>query len=152
VTGADLKRVLVIAYGNPLRSDDGIAWEAAERLRGALPDSVEILSVHQLTPELAEDASRANLVIFLDAAKGGEPGTVWCREGRPQPEFLNVSHHLAPGDVLALCDQLYGAKPPAFIVSVNGECFDHGQNLSPSTMRALPQLEAKVADLIHDGH
>ena len=146
-----MQRVLVIAYGNPLRSDDGVAWRAAEDLRRSLPDSVEILSVHQLTPELAEDASRADLVIFLDAAQGGQPGRVTCEDVLSQPASLNSSHNLAPGEVLALCDRLYAVRPHAFVVSVTGECFDHGQNLSPSTMRALPQLEAKVAELIHHG-
>jgi hypothetical protein len=63
--------------------------------------------------------------------------------------FLRFS---APGEVLALCDRLYAVKPPAFIVSVTGECFDHGEKLSPATKKALPRIEAKVAELIRDGH
>ena len=52
--------VLVIGYGNALRTDDGFGWHAAGRL-AADPrlDGAEILQLHQLTPELALDISRA---------------------------------------------------------------------------------------------
>jgi hypothetical protein len=48
-------RVLIIGYGNPLRTDDGLGWRAAYRLAASLKDApVEALAVHQLTPELGE--------------------------------------------------------------------------------------------------
>ena len=62
--------VLVIGYGNPLRGDDGAGWKAAEllaedpRLAGAV-----VLARHQLTPELADDVSRASLVVLVDASQ-----------------------------------------------------------------------------------
>jgi hypothetical protein len=80
-----MEHLLVIAYGNPLRCDDGIAWQAAEELKRELPDSAEIIYVHQLTPELAENASRAHTVIFLDAARNGAAGHVSCQSVSPQP-------------------------------------------------------------------
>src|SRR5579862_9528285 len=51
-------KILIIAYGNPLRCDDGIAWRAADALAQKLSDSdVEIVRLHQLAPELAETIS-----------------------------------------------------------------------------------------------
>jgi hypothetical protein len=48
-------QVLIVGYGNPLRGDDGLGWRAAERLRTVIQDAgVEILALHQLTPELME--------------------------------------------------------------------------------------------------
>ncbi len=143
-----MQRVLVIAYGNPLRCDDGVAWHAAESLRKRVPDSVEIECAHQLTPELAEDASRARLVIFLDASREGEPGKINTVEVFARAGTRNFSHHFGPADLVALSDEIYGAKPRAFAVSVNGECFDHGQMLSPAIRKALPQLEATMEELI----
>ena len=72
-------RVLVIAYGNPIRSDDGVAWHAAEEIRRKLESLVEVICVHQLTPELAEEISRVSTVIFVDAARDVDPGKVVCR-------------------------------------------------------------------------
>ena len=48
--------VLVIGYGNVLRSDDGVGWHVTERLASdARFASVTVLQRHQLTPELALD-------------------------------------------------------------------------------------------------
>ena len=75
--------VLVIGYGNTLRSDDGVGWVAAAlladdpRLAGDLSRAgVEVRAVHQLTPELALDFSRASLVILIDAAVDDPPGAI----------------------------------------------------------------------------
>src|ERR1700758_3673560 len=79
-----LPRALIIAYGNPLRSDDGVAWRAAEALRQKFsPAEVEIACLHQLAPELAETVSRFACVIFVDAASAphaGRPGEIRVEE------------------------------------------------------------------------
>ncbi len=75
--GSPAGGVLVIGYGNALRSDDGVGWHAAAlladdpRLAGA-----EVLALHQLSPELALDMSRASLVILVDAGVDDPPGTI----------------------------------------------------------------------------
>ena len=64
-------RTLIIGYGNPLRGDDGVGWEVASRLAATIPEeAAHIMTVHQLTPELAESVSEAELVIFIDASDG----------------------------------------------------------------------------------
>ena len=72
--------VLIVGYGNPLRSDDGIGWHAA-RLLATDPrlDGARVLARHQLAPELAADVSRASLVVLVDAAAKGDPGSVAVR-------------------------------------------------------------------------
>lgn len=143
-----MERVLVIAYGNPLRCDDGIAWQAAEELRRELPKDTRVICVHQLTPELAEDASRADLVIFLDASSNGEPGSFRCEAVSAQASELHFSHHITPKEVLSLSNHLYAAEPRAFLISIHGKCFDHGQELSPAPVHALPQVVARICALI----
>jgi hydrogenase maturation protease len=94
--------VLIIAYGNPLRSDDGVAWQAAETLRRKLPSAqAEITCVHQLTPELAERLSRSQSVIFLDASCSGEPGKITC-EPLSLSADVHFAHQLSPRGLLAL--------------------------------------------------
>ena len=141
-------RLLLIAYGNPLRCDDGVAWQAAEEIRRRLSSVTEVICVHQLTPELAEEASRADIVIFLDATGSGDPGKVLCRTVSAEPIQVRFSHHLTPAQVLALCARLYQAKPRGFLISISGECFDHGDGLSPAALNALPQSVAAVSDLL----
>jgi len=131
--------ILIVAYGNPLRSDDGFAWHAAEMLRPAAERlHAEILCEHQLTPELALAASTANLIIFIDAACNGQPGQVVCTVVLPHPGLSRFSHQLGPEQVLALCSELYAAHPHAYAISVTGESFEHGESLSETVRQALP--------------
>jgi hydrogenase maturation protease len=141
-------RVLVIAYGNPLRSDDGVAWQAAEEIRRKKASLVEVICTHQLTPELAEEASRADMVIFVDATGTGDPGAVVCHTVSGESMQARFSHHLTPAQVLGVCDRVYQAKPRAFLISISGECFDHGDGLSPAAINALPRSVAAVSELL----
>ena len=97
--------MLIVAYGNPLRSDDGLAWRVADALEGKFSSlQVEILRLHQLTPELAESVSHVDAVIFVDAASaeaGGRlPGEIRIEEIHAEEAGSFVqsrfSHHLTP--------------------------------------------------------
>jgi hydrogenase maturation protease len=139
----------VLAIGNPLRSDDGLAWRATDELkRTASQSEVEILKVHQLTPELAENVSRAALMIFVDAAARGKPGTLNCERVVASAAEPAPSHSFTPAALLQLAATLYGASPAAFLVSVAGKSFEHGEFLSPEVAQALPQVVAKIRELI----
>ena len=143
-----MPRVLIIAYGNPLRSDDGVAWRAADALEGKLPDpDIEILQMHQLAPELAENLSRVEAVIFVDAADKGEPGEIHCEELSPTGE-ARFAHQLSPGALVLLARQVYGRSPRAFSLTLTGECFDHGEALSSAVVSALPALVARIEALV----
>lgn len=139
---------LVIAYGNPLRCDDGVGWRVAGLLQKRLSkQDVAILYVHQLTPELAEWAAHTDRVIFVDAAANGIPGQVHFCEANDEDPGDASSHWFTPAQVLALSQTLYGRRPKHFVVSVVGANFDHGDTLSPAVESALPQLVGAVADL-----
>ena len=144
--------VLILAYGNPIRGDDGIAWRAAQELEKVLPPPVaEIVRLHQLAPELAEQASHADTVIFLDANCDGPPGAIRCLPVGPQPGDPRFSHQFTPQSLMALCERLYSARPAAFAVSLAGESFGVGDQLSRAATRALPQLVRAVQELA-DAH
>jgi hydrogenase maturation protease len=146
-----MPRVLILAYGNPLRSDDGLAWRATDALEGKFPATeVEILRLHQLAPELAETVRHCSAVIFVDAAEGGTPGEVRCEELRDTAAETRFSHQLSPQAVLALARQLYDATPRAFCVTMTGQSFDHGETVSPAVAAALPHLIARIEALVRD--
>jgi len=148
-----MPRILIIAYGNPMRSDDGLAWRAADELEGKFADAdVEILRTHQLAPELAEILSHAEAVIFVDAAapdeNASQPGEV-----RSAPVHLSAgpprfSHQLSPSAVVALARQIYGAHPGAFSATLTGKNFAHGESLSPVVAAAIPALVAHIEALV----
>jgi hydrogenase maturation protease len=142
-----VENILVIAYGNPLRCDDGIAWHAAEELKRVLPSSAQVICVHQLTPELAESASRAELVIFLDAATNGKPGDVVCQPLKAEKGEPRFSHHHTPQGILAVCEQLYSANPRCFLLTLHGKRFEHGDVFSPAAVHAVARAVELVTNL-----
>ena len=139
-----------------MRSDDGVAWHAADQLQHKFAGSkiaaeVEILRCHQLAPELAEAVSHSDVVIFLDAASanaGGQPGELRCEEILLPAGKTSFSHHLSPNAVLALSHQLYSSSPRAYALTLTGECFDHGESLSPAVEAALPEWIARTEALV----
>ena len=148
-----MPRILIVAYGNPLRSDDGLAWHAADSIEETFASSdVEILRTHQLTPEIADTIRRAEAVIFVDAASvdgtNTQPGHILEASISPTNETPPSSHHLSPGAVLALARDLYSASPRAFSVTLTGECFDHGDSLSLVVAAALPFLVQRIQALV----
>lgn len=59
-----------------------------------------------------------------------------------------VAHFMAPGDLLGLCQKLYGRAPRARLFSIRGRDFDFGTELSPDTRAAaLDVVEAIVSAL-----
>jgi hydrogenase maturation protease len=148
--------IAVVAYGNPLRGDDGVAWRVAGRIEAA-SDPVVTLTLHQLTPELSLVLSQADGVIFVDAALGAAgrpPGSVRVRDLRPAepqtPTGPGLAHHLSPEAVLALARGLYGSQPRAALVTVTGETFAHGEQLSAIVRRAVPRAVRVIRRLVRD--
>jgi hydrogenase maturation protease len=107
--------VLVVGVGSELRSDDAVGRRIADRLATRLPpDEVEVRSVHQLTPELADDAVGRRLVVVVDAAV--DVRTVTVRQVTADGTPTALSHRLDAGALLRLAGLL--GSPPADVVTV----------------------------------
>jgi hydrogenase maturation protease len=143
-------RVLVVGYGNPLRGDDGIGWHAAQVLAvDPRLEGTRVLTQQQLVPELAEDISRASLVVLVDATAGSHPGTVTVRRIGPRPVTPTTwSHHLDPETLAGLAEALYGSAPPIVLVSVAAGSFAAGDRLSGALEQALPEVVEMVAGVV----
>jgi len=146
--GIDVGRMLIIGYGNPLRADDGVGWQAAWRLGELLWDKpIEILALHQLTPELAEPISRADLIIFIDASLQGQPGSWKCERLAFNSTLANaLAHHFTPRSLLGYAQAIFDVSPLALVVSVTGESFAYCEQLTPRVEAALPQVIKHVRE------
>jgi hydrogenase maturation protease len=147
-------RPLVICYGNPLRSDDGVAWHIADRL-GDHPRfaSVDLLRCHQLTPELAEDVSRAGCVVLVDARAGGTPGTVDSVVVATPASIATGSvrsHSLTPEGLAGLSLALFGRVPPMRVVSVSAGSLAVGECLSAPVQSAVLVASEAIVRAIQD--
>jgi hydrogenase maturation protease len=148
---------LVVGYGNPLRSDDGLGWTVARILRRDLErdasfGDVVVLAEHQLTPELAEPISRAGLVIFVDAREGGQPGRIATQAlGTDDGAPLAFSHDVDPPSLVRMARLLYGACPTAAVISVVGDDFGYGTTLSPVVEAAVREVVQVIRDMLAHG-
>jgi hydrogenase maturation protease len=145
-----MNRILIVGFGNPLRSDDGLGWHVALELSRELSgNKVHVVAVQQLTPDLAEAASRAELALFVDAAYNREPGSLTCEPIEPAASVGRYSHELSPAIVLALAKELYGRCPPAHLLTIAGESFETGETMSPSVVAAIPALVERIKQFVH---
>jgi len=141
--------VLVIGYGNALRGDDGLGNHVAAALEKRAIAGVDIISAHQLYPEMAEPISQADYVIFVDASVEGAGGDIQQRELAPAgaESGLMFLHHLTPETLLHAANQLYGNCPAAAIITVTGQCFDCIETLSAPVAEAVPEVIRRIESL-----
>jgi hydrogenase maturation protease len=152
---------LIVGYGNPLRTDDGAGPAVAERL--ALDPRLagaDVRTAHQLTPELALDASGASLLVLIDAADGPQPGSVAVRRlegsrgqeeggsGVPGASEPPMTHHVDPDALLGLAAVLFGAAPPAVIISIGASSFEVGEGLTPDVLAGVDRAVELVASIV----
>jgi hydrogenase maturation protease len=121
-------RVLVIGYGNTLRRDDGVGPHAAATIASWRLPGVVAREVYQLVPELADDLSRVEWALFVDA--GLDTAEVQAREVTPSPAPECLGHTGDPGRLLALTAAVHGRRPRAWLLTVPAADFDFGEALS----------------------
>ena len=153
--------VLVVGYGNPLRSDDGVGPVVAERLASDPRFAgADVRAEHQLTPELALDASRSWLLVLVDAAEGVAAGEVVIRElGPAGPAGAEgglagcieeggppLTHHVNPTALLGLAAELWGAAPRTILAGIGPGSLELGEELTPEVEAAVPRAIDAVAD------
>lgn len=147
--------ILIIAYGNSLRRDDGAGFLAADALERILREKgreVERIDTHQLEPELAEKiaAEEVSAVVFADARVAGpDPDGRRIEARRLESDFSapSVGHHLDSRVVMLYSRLLYGKDPPAWLITVPGVDFDHGEGLSETAAKAVEELPGLLASL-----
>ncbi|OYQ66134.1 hypothetical protein B9G53_05130 [Pseudanabaena sp. SR411] len=147
--------ILVIGYGNSLRSDDGAGCQVSDIVASWELPYVRSLTVHQLTPELAEPIAQSELAIFIDACVNGDH--VATKRKKPQPivqvQRIAVSqnfgaaqstlagggHLCDPRSLLLLAQQVYGETPVAYSLLLPAVNWEFGEQLSAVTRKSIEQ-------------
>jgi hydrogenase maturation protease len=147
----DSRHVLVIGYGNELRADDGVGRAIVERLvADPRARDARLLSVRQLTPDLAVDVAEASLVVFVDAAADLQPGEVAVRPVSADVGAGAFSHHVSVGGLPGLARELYGRSPESVTVSVGLESTALAEGLSPAVEAAVPAAAEAVLRIVSE--
>ena len=122
--------LLVIGYGNLLRSDDGVGPKVAEAVEELHLPNVRTLICQQLSPEHAEPVSQAHTVIFVDAAVDA-PEDVQLRRLEPNESSQLMAHAADPRTMLALARDVFGHCPEAWWLTIPAVKLGFGEELSP---------------------
>jgi hydrogenase maturation protease len=154
--GPDLVRCLILACGNTLRRDDGVgpwlALWAGEKFRE--DPTIRVISRQQWTPDLAEDISHSESVLFIDCSIESAPGSVHVIEVHPASGTEGLAtHHQGAPDLLALSRELYNSLPrQALLLTVGAGSTELDEEFSGTVTAALPAacklLEETVLSLL----
>jgi len=129
-------RLLVLGYGNTLRSDDGVGPKVAEAVAALGWPGVDTLVCPLLTPELADPISLANTVVFVDAAVDA-PAEVQLRPLQPAASSQVMAHAADPRTLLALARDVFGRAPQAWWLTIPVANLELGEELSPRAAQGL---------------
>jgi hydrogenase maturation protease len=160
-------KVLLLAYGNPWRQDDGAGLAVLNALNRRLglsefsaegqvldeeqgtvytADGLEIESrfVYQLDPGLAEAAAVVDRLILVDAHRDEEGEPIRRVAVEPGYEASFTFHHVSPASLLGVAQAAYGRAPQAWLYSVQGWQFHHGTQLSAETSQNVLVLAERI--------
>ena len=139
--------ILIVGYGNDLRSDDGAGRVVASRIEAMDLPGVVVRSQSQLTPELALLVTRADLVVFVDADVNREEMTLLPVQSgeRGSP---SMSHYTDPASLLLLARDLGREPLHAYTVSIPASNLELGFDLSPTTARAVEEAVDSIVGIV----
>jgi hydrogenase maturation protease len=121
--------LLVVGVGSELRSDDAVGRRVAESIgERRSSEQLEVRSVHQLTPELADAMTDRLLVIVVDACIGATAPVVTEVESIATAGAM--THHLDVAALVRLAEQL--GRPPTHVMTLGVPAFDVGIGTSLS--------------------
>jgi hydrogenase maturation protease len=142
--------VLVIGYGNDLRSDDAVGKQVAEAVATWKLPYVQALAVHQLTPELTVKLTNVEWAIFVDAYTATPDQEVQVHFLEPIHTGGIAGHTGDPQSLLALTKSLYSHFPQAWWVTIPGVNFEVGDSLSLIAKRGVAVALERIDQLIQE--
>jgi Ni,Fe-hydrogenase maturation factor len=149
--------ILLLAYGNELRGDDGAGLALGEAILEtlhALSIPAECLRTPQLLPEHAEGIARRGVdaVVFCDTedARTSASAKIRIRRLEPDGSASPAGHAFRPETLLAFTRALYGRIPPAWLITIPGWKFDHGSQKSRETETFLQDCSPVAEELLEE--
>lgn len=139
---------VLLACGNSLREDDGVALRIAEAAQQSIPATqLRIIAAQQWTPELAAELADARLAIFVDANAADEPGAIRVAPIKARGEQVET-HRLDPATILGLAEALCGRAPEhAVLLTIGASSFGYGEQMSRAVCDAIPKAVRLAATL-----
>jgi hydrogenase maturation protease len=144
-----MRATLVIGVGNRDRGDDGAGLEVARLVRQCPPPGTVVLEQDGCASDLMDAWRGAQRVVLVDAASGGEPGTVRRFEAHREPlpaSLLHASTHSWGVAEAVETARALGELPRSVVVyAIFGRDFEAGSHhLSPEVEGAACSVVATL--------
>jgi hydrogenase maturation protease len=145
------KPFLVLACGNLSRGDDALGPLLLDYMEQHLAlSTIELLTDFQLQVEHALDLQNRELVLFVDASMSATKHFNFA-ELYPSKDRSYTSHAMSPSSVLQVYKTVTQLEPPpSFLLSIQGEAFELGANLSPQAAQNLSLVSEFVTHLFEN--
>jgi len=138
------RKILLHAYGNPGRGDDGLGNALIERMEkwiaGKDIQFISTDSSYQLNIEDAETMQHYDIVIFVDASKA-EIESFTFEQVHPESHSTFTTHSISPSSLVALCKELYVRTPVVYLLQIKGYEWEFEEKLS---LKAEENLQKAV--------
>ena len=139
-------KMLVIGYGNTLRSDDGVGPRVAEAVGSLKLPGVRTLICQQLSPEHADPISQSDAVVFVDAAVDASK-EVRLHPLEPNESSQLMAHAADPRTMLALARDVFGHAPRAWWLTIPAVNLEFSETLSPEAKRGCDEAVERIQTL-----
>jgi hydrogenase maturation protease len=139
----------VIGVGNRWRSDDAAGLEVVARLRGRLPEEIELLQREGEPTSLIDAWRGADAAWVVDAvSSGAPPGTLHRLDAGerelPADLFRTSTHHFGLAEAVELA-RAVGALPPKLVVfGIEAARVELGEKLTPDVADAVDRAAQAV--------
>ncbi|MGB6943879.1 MAG: hypothetical protein WBE37_15885 [Bryobacteraceae bacterium] len=131
---------IVIAIGNPMRRDDGVAHHVQ------ITPGVETRTVLQLTPEMAAEIAPYSTVIFVDADLNAKQVRMEPVDSAHAPSAL--THVSRPAEIVATARALFGFSGRAYTCHIPVSDLSTGEGISGGTKRLARQAGVEIDNLL----
>jgi hydrogenase maturation protease len=146
-----VSRVVVIGVGNAYRGDDGAGLAVVARLRGRVPEGVDVVASEEEPTRLMDTWDGADSVVLVDTvASGGEPGELHrfdaSADGVPVRVFRSSTHAFGVGEAIELARALGTLPGQVLVYGIEGAAFDAREGLSAPVEAAVERLADAVLE------
>lgn len=153
---ADNKNILIYAYGNPGRQDDGLGNKMIELLEKwreeNRKDQVYLDSNYQLNVEDATEMHNKDLVLFVDASMEDSIQDFAITKVKPSDKMEFSMHATSPGYLLYLCEYMYKSCPPTYLLHIKGYSWEFNEPATAAAMDNLYKAYEHLVNLIENEH
>ena len=140
--------LVVFAWGNISRGDDGIGPRMASYLLGLSNPRIDVIEDHQLNIEHVTDIREGTPVLFIDASVALQKG-YRVERLTPTADGNFSTHAISPAALLNVYRQTMGQPvPDAFLLHIAGRHFGLGDDLSPESENSVAAAWAFLKDVL----